>query len=110
MLIFDRHIIGNKLLCLRKRKGLTQAEVAEAAGLSDRAYADIERGTVNMRVETMQKICAVLRITPDEILTDEADSITARQEELWARLNTCSLKDRETALGILSLFLKSLDA
>ena len=82
MLIFDRHIIGGKLLQIRKRRGMTQAEVAEAAGLSDRAYADIERGTVNMRVETMLRICAVLRITPDEFLTDEAESITLRQEEL----------------------------
>ena len=109
MLIFDRHTIGGKLLLLRKRRGLTQAEVAEAAGLSDRAYADIERGTVNMRVETLLRICAVLRVTPDELLTDEAESITLRQEELWARMNACSLKDRETALGILSLFLRSLD-
>ena len=109
MLIFDRHTIGGKLLHLRKRRGLTQAEVAEAAGLSDRAYADIERGTVNMRVETLLRICAVLRVTPDELLTDEAESITLRQEELWTRMNACSLKDRETALGILSLFLRSLD-
>ena len=109
MLIYDRHIIGNRLLLIRRRRGLTQTEVAEAAGLSDRAYADIERGTVNMRVETLLKICTVLRITPDEILTDDTDSITVRQEELWARLNDCSRKDRETALAILSIFLRSLD-
>lgn len=109
MLIFDRHIIGNRLLLLRKRRGLTQAEVAEAAALSDRAYADIERGSVNMRIETLLKICAVLRITPDEILTDDAESITLRQEELWARMNEHSLKDRETALAILEIFLRSLD-
>ena len=53
MLIFDLHTIGNKLLTIRKRMGMTQAEVAEAAGLSDRTYADIERGTVNMRTETI---------------------------------------------------------
>ena len=47
MLIFDLHTIGNRLLMIRKRMGMTQAEVAEAAGLSDRTYADIERGTVN---------------------------------------------------------------
>ena len=39
MLIFDLHTIGNKLLTIRKRMGMTQAEVAEAADLSDRAYA-----------------------------------------------------------------------
>ena len=39
MLIFDKIAIGNKLLAIRKRTGMTQAEVAEAAGLSDRTYA-----------------------------------------------------------------------
>lgn len=36
MLIFDFHKIGGKLFDVRKRLGLTQMEVAEAAGLSDR--------------------------------------------------------------------------
>lgn len=109
MLIFDMHIIGNRLLAIRRRAGLTQAEVAEAAGLSDRTYADIERGTVNMRTETILRICNVLHITPDEILTEESTSASARQEELIARLNACSPKARETALQLLSVFLKSLE-
>ena len=57
MLIFDFTQIGNKLYSFRKKVGMTQAEVAEAAGISDRTYADIERGTVNMRVETLLRIC-----------------------------------------------------
>ena len=43
MLLFDMMTIGNRLLAARKRLGMTQAEVAERAGLSDRTYADIER-------------------------------------------------------------------
>ena len=50
MLLFDLNTIGNNLLSVRKRLGMTQAEVAEKAGLSDRTYADIERDTVNMRL------------------------------------------------------------
>ena len=109
MLIFDLRTVGNKLLAIRKRMGMTQAEVAEAAGLSDRTYADIERGTVNMRVETLLRICGVLRITPDAVLTEGSDSLAARQEELWERLNTCSQRDRETALAILAIFLSSVE-
>lgn len=109
MLIFDLRTIGNRLLNIRKRMGMTQAEVAEAAGLSDRTYADIERGTVNMRTETVLRICHVLHITPDEILTEESSSLTARQEELWERLNACNPRDKETALELLSVYLKSLD-
>jgi len=109
MLVFDLHAIGNKLLTVRKRMGMTQAEVAEAAGLSDRTYADIERGTANMRTETILRICNVLHITPDEVLTEESTSLAAQQSELWKRLNACNPKDKETALQLLSVFLKSLD-
>ncbi|MBQ7888762.1 MAG: helix-turn-helix transcriptional regulator [Erysipelotrichaceae bacterium] len=109
MLIFDFHTIGNKLLSIRKRNGMTQAEVAESAGLSDRTYADIERGTVNMRIETILRICEALHITPDEVLTDDNTSLSVRQNELIERLNACNPKDRETALQLLSVFLQSLD-
>ena len=109
MLIFDLRTIGNKLLTIRKRMGMTQAEVAEAAGLSDRTYADIERGSVNMRTETILRICSVLHITPDEILTEESASLAGRQAELTERLTTCNPKDKETALQLLSVYLKSLD-
>ena len=109
MLIFDLRTIGNKLLAIRKRMGKTQAEIAEAAGMADRTYADIERGTVNMRTETFLRICNVLHITPDEVLTENDNSMTAKQAELWERLNACNPKDKETALQLLSVYLKSLE-
>lgn len=109
MLIFDFNKIGNKLLFIRKRMGYTQAEVAEAAGISDRTYADIERGTVNMRLETFLHICAVLHITPNEILTEENIPAETQQSELIEKMNLCNAKDRETAMQLLSVYLRSLD-
>lgn len=108
MLIFDFRTIGNKLLAVRKKAGLTQMEVAEAAGLSDRTYADIERGSVNMRIETILRICSALHITPDEILTEDNSALSARQNELIERLNTRSQKERETALRLLEVYMQSL--
>lgn len=108
MLLLDMRKIGNKLLAVRKKAGLTQVEVAEASGLSSRTYADIERGSVNMRVETILRICEALHITPDEILTESNIEMTAQQEEILARLNACSPKDKETALRLLSVYLQSL--
>lgn len=109
MLIFDLQTIGNKLLSIRKRMGMTQAEVAEAADISDRAYAEIERGSVNMRIETILRICNVLHITPDELFTKDTPSPLSQQEELWIRLNACNPKDKETALQLLTVFLRSLE-
>ena len=75
MLLFDTQQIGNRLLAIRKRLGLTQSEAAELCGLSGRAYADIERGEVNMRIQTVQRICRAFHITPDEILTAENEPL-----------------------------------
>lgn len=108
MLLFDKRAIGNKLYAARKRMGLTQLELAGLADLSERAYADIERGTVNMRLETILRICAALHVTPDEILTENNQELSAQQEELLARLNACNPKDKETALRLLAVYLQSL--
>lgn len=108
MLIFDFHKIGGKLFSARKRLGLTQMEVAESAGLSDRAYADIERGTVNMRVETILRICQALHVSPNEILTEEDTALAFQESELLDRLARCTPKERETALSLLAVYLQSL--
>lgn len=107
MLVFDMRIIGNKLLTIRKKMGLTQAEVAEIANLSDRTYADIERGSVNMKTETFLKICEALHVTPNEILTEKS-TIECKQTEIFERLSKCSPKERETALSLLEIYLQSL--
>ena len=108
MLIRDKREIGNKLLHIRKNAGLTQTEVAEVAGLSDRTYADIERGSVNMRTETLLRICDALHITPDEIFIPDQSSMSIGEEELMQRLNSCTTREKETALRILDAYLKSL--
>lgn len=109
MLLFDFYLIGNKLLEIRKQAGLTQSEVAERAGLSERTYADIERGKINMRTETILRICKALQITPNEILTESANPpATLCQNELFEQLNACSPQNRETALKLLSVYLDSL--
>ena len=109
MFAFDMITIGNKLLNARKHLGLTQAEVAELAGISGRTYADIERGTVNMRIETFLRICNALKVSPNEVLTEDDPPLSAHWEELLERLSKCTPKQRETALKLLAVYLQSLE-
>ena len=108
MLIFDLYKVGEKLFSFRKTKGFTQAEVAEKSGLSDRTYADIERGSVNMRVDTLLKICNALNITPDEILTEKADDIEMEKSNLLLAFEQLPQKNKKIALQLLSVYLKSI--
>ena len=106
MLIFDLPSIGDKIYGFRRQAGLTQAEVAERAGLSERAYADIERGTANARIVSIQKICSVLNIAPNDIMTEDIpESISL--DRLWHELIETPDNDRRTAAAILNAFLTS---
>lgn len=106
VLISDYKTIGSKLWVLRKRAGLTQEELSEKAELSYRAYADIERGNVNMRIETFLNICKALNITPNDILTEQENN--QNNIDIEEKLKTCTSKEKETALNLLTVYLKSL--
>lgn len=110
MILFDLRDIGNRMFQIRKKEGLTQAEVAELSGLSDRTYAEIERGSVNMRLQSFLRICEALRVSPDEILTKEQEKAALRQEEVIERLSACPPNAKETALQLLTVYLKSLSS
>ena len=107
MLISDLHSIGNNLYKIRKTKGLTQAEVAERAELSDRTYADIERGNVSMRVDSLLKICASLHITPNDILVND-NVVDISEQAIADAIKLCSNDEKETALKLLSVYISSL--
>lgn len=107
MLVCNIRTIGDRLWKIRKKAGLTQMEVAELSGISDRTYADIERGVVNMRIETVLRICAALKITPNELFMED-NSATLKENELFERLKKCSANEKETALKLLSVYLNSL--
>lgn len=54
--------IGKKLKEARKKKHMTQAEVAKKVGLNTNYYAVIERGEVTTSIENIEKICKALGI------------------------------------------------
>ena len=107
MLICDFKAIGNKLYEIRSKKIMSRAEVAEKAELSDRTYADIERGSTNMRLETLLKICNALNITPNDILVIDND-IEITEQDIVETIKNCSNNEKETALKLLSVYVDSL--
>lgn len=56
-----------KLEKLRREKGITQAALAEAAGVSQPFIHDLEHGNRGGKRETLERIAAVLDCTIDEL-------------------------------------------
>lgn len=49
----------------RKSLGLTQAQVAAVAGVTLKTLSDFERGKTNIRIETLIRLLAAVKLTID---------------------------------------------
>jgi transcriptional regulator with XRE-family HTH domain len=58
---------------LRDARGLTQEQVAEAAGTSQSHYSKIELGLVSPTIRTVRKIAHALDVDPMDLLRGEAN-------------------------------------
>jgi len=60
--------LGPNLARLRGQMGLSQAEVAEKAGISRQAYRSLEQGEAEPRVATLQALAVALRSPVEDLL------------------------------------------
>ena len=104
MLVTDFKRIGDKLQQVRKQAGLSQEETAWRAGLSLRAYADIERGLVNPKFGSILSICSVFHITPDMITTDEEKPASMNYKDIILEIDMLPHRERFTAYSILNAY------
>lgn len=55
-------LTGPKLRAIRALRGITQAELAERAGITQTAVAEYEQGKRDMRGATIRKLCEALGV------------------------------------------------
>lgn len=59
-----------RLAEIRKRRLLTQRELAERAGMTEATINRIERGVHEPRISTVRRLAAALDVDPEELLDD----------------------------------------
>lgn len=91
-----RQRFGRLVAANRKRKGLTQQQLAEQSGISHDMINRIERGVAAARFPNISKLAAALDIDPAELFTPNLPASsprTAALTNLVARLS--ALPDRD---------------
>ena len=79
-------IVGERLKEFRLKKGFTQEVMADLLCLSQSAYARMESGQTNSWTNHLPKICEVLEIDPNELLT--AQSLIINQDQKGTTSNS----------------------
>ena len=104
--------IGERLSGLRKAKGLTQIDVAQALDITQTLISKYERGDLLMHGELIAQFAGVLGVSADDILGIESrrakpalpavDKTLARR---LAQLQALPRRDRDALLRTLDAFL-----
>lgn len=87
----DYLTVGRKIRLLRKRKGLTQLDLAESIHVSESYVSYLENGFKFLSVENLIAIANVLDTTPDYLLAEYLTGATRTAlEDVMVLLGDCS--------------------
>jgi len=75
---FDYSAIGQRIKVLRKRKGLSQTELANIMGKSLRTLQKYETGEIEISIAVVNQLADILDTTPSFLLGYEADTAPIR--------------------------------
>ena len=105
--------IAQKVRNLRRRAKLTQAELAEKAGLSEETIGAIERRKYSPSVETLQSIAGVFHLELHQLFVSDRKKQASEFEDKLAAIvgmvRGRDIKDLELAEQLLRLVFKRLD-
>lgn len=97
----DLKKIGERIRNARQKCGMSQATLAEKAGLSVPAVSDIENGKTNMLLMTFARIIVALQGSADEILRVDAPvSKEVYRKEFTDILSDCTPAEADAILKI----------
>ena len=101
----DEKTIGKRLREIRKRRGLTQAEVAGQLGLDQTLVSNYERGAARLHGALVAGFAKALRVSSDELLglkpvKETQSPKTARLLKRLQKVEELPLSDQRTLLKL----------
>ena len=95
----DQYQIGKFIATCRKEQGLTQLQLAEKLGITDRAVSKWENGKALPDSSLMLELCDLLGITVNDLLSGEKTSsenyVKALEEKLLEALDEKEASDKK---------------
>lgn len=99
-------VLPSRLKARARELGLSDADVARRAGLTERRYGHYVTGTRRPDYETLLRLCNVLDTSPNEVLgyeaTQTSDGTTRLKEQADAAWNVLDDEARGLAVDLLN--------
>ena len=104
----DKQTFGSVIVTLRKKNGLTQMELAEKMGVTDKAVSKWERDLSFPDVSSIPKLAEIFHVTVDELMQGKIDAERNKSDNEIYKIAVLALKGVALAMGIAVTVLSSL--
>lgn len=105
---YDRAVVGLRLRKRRKQLGWSRGYVAEKIGIVEKYYADIERGTCGMSIETMLALAQLYHFSLDEFIYGPKKQEKLGETFLEDQLKELSPQEKEYCAELIYLFVRGM--
>ena len=93
----EQNTLGTKIASLRRQKGMTQLELAQQLGVTDKAVSKWERDLACPDIHSLPRLAQILQVTVEELMCEAvAQPVPKEKETLGLKL----LVFRAVALGM----------
>lgn len=85
--------IGTKLRQIRHQKGLSQENIADELGISQKTYSKIELNQAALNVERLTQIAAIFEMEPWELLAPEGSFTSHNHNQQGGNASSLVISD-----------------
>ena len=100
-----RKQLGERIREFRKSAGITQEELGEKASLNYKFIGELERGRVNVSLDSLVKIAAALVVNPERFFAKEklpVRQVPVKEKNPLAKLSSRDLRVIKQSLKLLN--------
>ena len=95
----DYEKLGDNIRNYREQQGFTQEKLAELSNISEKHLSKIERGKINIKIDTLVNIADALGTSVDKLLLDASSYVEPDYiSQITYHLSKLSRKDQERLL------------
>ena len=95
----DYEKLGDNIRNYREQRGFTQEKLAELSNISEKHLSKIERGKINIKIDTLVNIADALGTSVDKLLLDASSYVEPDYiSQITYHLSKLSREDQERLL------------
>lgn len=66
---------GDKIRFYRIQKKITQDEIAQALGITQRTFSKIENNEIQLKIDRLEKIAELLQVEPNDLMPNQNNQV-----------------------------------